>query len=268
MKNSIAIAALLASLSAPALAQAPMPVDREGFRQMAMQADAFEIASSRLALDRSRNPNVRAYAQSMISDHRATSEALNGGRAVYGASGEILTGGITGGLLGAGIGALAGGPVGAAVGAGVGAAAGATTGAVATAPSGAAGGTVGGTLAGAGVGAAVGGPVGAAVGAGVGATTGAVAGRAAETTGSVSMQTAVALDGTQSAMLQRLASARGPQFDRLYGQAQRAAHRDALALYASYARNGRDPAMVAYAQSVIPHLEQHLAEARRLPGGR
>jgi hypothetical protein len=44
------------------------------------------------------------------------------------------------------------------------------------------------------------------------------------------------------------------------------AHQEALALYTAYAQNGRDPAMVTYAQSVIPHLEHHYAEARRLPG--
>ena len=36
---------------------------------MAMMSDSFEIASSRLALERSRNPRVLAYAQNMIQDH-------------------------------------------------------------------------------------------------------------------------------------------------------------------------------------------------------
>jgi predicted outer membrane protein len=193
-----------------------------------MQADAFEIATSRLALDRSRNARVRAYADQMIRDHRATSEALNGGTSVYGASGEIVGGTLSGGLIGAGVGALVGGPVGAAVGAGVGAAAGATTSAATASPGGGAG----------------------------------------ESAGSVRMQTAVPLDARKSAMLQELAAARGTRFDQLYGRAQRVAHQEALALYTGYAQNGRDPAMVAYARSVIPHLEQHAAGARGLPGGR
>jgi predicted outer membrane protein len=269
MKRYLALAALMAALATPAAAQMAVPLDREGFRQMAMMSDAFEIASSRLALERSRNANVRAYAQQMIQDHRATSEALNGGSAVYSASGDIVGGTVSGTLLGAGVGALVGGPVGAAVGAGVGAAAGATTSAAANAPNtGAAGGAVGGTLAGAGVGALVGGPVGAAVGAGVGATAGTATAGAAESTGAVSMQTAIPLDARKSAMLQQLAAARGSQFDRLYGQAQRMAHQEALALYTTYAQNGRDPAMVTFAQSVIPHLESHLQRAQRLPGRR
>src|SRR4051794_37794483 len=220
MNKYVALGALMASLATPAVAQmAPMavPTTREGFRQMAMMSDAFEIASSQLALERSRNPSVRAYAQKMITDHSATSQALNGGTAVYGASGQIVGGTATGALAGAGVGALVAGPVGAAVGAGIGATAGAT----------------------------------------------------AESTGALGapMQTAVPLDANHAAILNQLASARGPAFDRLYGQAQRMAHQEALALYTGYSQNGSDPAMMQYTQSVIPHLQQHLAAANRLPGG-
>jgi len=265
MKKYIALAALLASVSAPAFAQT---MDGQTYRMMAAQSDAFEIASSRLALERSRNQRVLNYAQNMIRDHGMTSQALNGGRAVYSASGEWLGGTVGGTLAGAGIGALVGGPVGAAVGAGVGA----TAGTAASAPSGGPGtgaGTAGGALAGAGVGALVGGPVGAAVGAGVGATTGAVAGRASDVqaTGSVApIRLGVSLDAEKTAMLNQLASTSGPQFDRLYGQAQRMAHQEALALHATYAQSGTDPSLRQFAASVVPHIEHHLAEASRLPG--
>jgi predicted outer membrane protein len=219
MKKYLAFAALLATVSSPALAQT---MDSTTFRQMAMQADAFEIASSRLALDRSRNQRVLTFAQNMVRDHGMTSQALNGGRAVYSASGEVV------------------------------------------------GGTVSGTLAGAGIGALVGGPVGAAVGAGVGATAGAAASsREVQATGSVTsapIQLPVQLDAQKTAMLNELASTSGPQFDRLYGQAQRLAHQQTLGLYQAYAQNGTDPALRQYAQSVIPHLEHHLADASRLPG--
>jgi predicted outer membrane protein len=222
MKKYLALAALAASISAPAVAQT---VDSHTFRMMAMQSDAFEIASSRLALERSRNSTVRNYAQNMIRDHGMTSEALNGGRAVYSATGEIAPGAVSGTLAGAGIGALVGGPVGAAVGAGIGATAGATAGA---------------------------------------------ASRDVQSTGAVSaapMQLPVQLDAQKSAMLNQLASTSGPQFDRLYGQAQRMAHQEALALYTSYAQSGTDPALRQFATSVIPHLEHHAADANRLPGG-
>jgi predicted outer membrane protein len=262
MKKYLALAAVLTTISAPAFAQM---MDSQTYRMMAAQSDAFEIASSRLALERSRNPRVRDYAQQMIQDHGMTSAALNGGKQVYSASGEIVGGTASGALAGAGIGALVGGPVGAAVGAGIGA----TAGAASTAPSagpGAAGGTASGALAGAGVGALVGGPVGAAVGAGVGATTGGVAGAAGEVQATGSVQTAVPMSADKAAMLNQLASTSGPQFDRLYGQAQRMAHQEALALHSSYAQAGTDPSLRQFAASVVPHIEHHAAEARRLPG--
>src|SRR5689334_25443000 len=76
MKKYLPLAALLASVSAvPASAQI---MDSQTYRTMASQADAFEIASSQLALERSRNPVVRRYAENMIRDHGMTSQALNG----------------------------------------------------------------------------------------------------------------------------------------------------------------------------------------------
>jgi predicted outer membrane protein len=269
MKKYVALAALLASVSA-APASAQMIMDSQTYRMMAAQSDAFEIASSQLALERSRNPVVRRYAQQMIQDHSMTSQALNGGRAVYNANGQFIGGSLSGTLAGAGIGALVGGPVGAAVGAGVGATAGATAGAAASGSPGTAGGTATGALAGAGVGAVVGGPVGAAVGAGIGATTGAAAGGAADvqTTGSVTpIRLGVPLPPDKMAMLNQLASTSGPQFDRLYGQAQRMGHQEALALHSGYAQAGNDPSLRQFAASVVPHIEHHAADARRLPGG-
>ncbi|MCB5173843.1 MULTISPECIES: DUF4142 domain-containing protein [Microvirga] len=262
MKKYLALAAVFATVSAPAVAQT---IDSQTFRMMAMQSDAFEIASSRLAIERSRNSLVRSYAQQMIRDHGMTSEALNGGRAVYAASGEMIGGAVSGTLAGAGIGALVGGPVGAAVGAGIGA----TAGSVAGGAGAGSASPAGGALAGAGVGALVGGPVGAAVGAGVGATAGAASASDVQATGAISsapMQLPVQLDAQKAAMLNQLASTSGSQFDRLYGQYQRMAHEQALALYTTYAQTGNDPALRQFAVQVIPHLQHHYAEARSLPG--
>src|SRR3954468_23425193 len=106
MKMPLTLSALLVA-AVPAVAQpAMMPLDSTTFRQTAMSSDALEIASSQLALARSRNARVRAFASKMISDHGATSQALNGGRAVYGAGGEVMGGTVTGALAGAGMGAL------------------------------------------------------------------------------------------------------------------------------------------------------------------
>jgi predicted outer membrane protein len=225
MKHYVALGVLLASVSAvPASAQvAPAQVmDSQTYRMMAAQADAFEIASSQLALERSRNPAVRRYAETMIKDHGMTSQALNGGRPVYSASGEFIGGSLGGTLAGAGIGAVIGGPVGAVVGAGVGAAAGATAGAAAGRPD-------------------------------------------VQTTGSTTpIRLGMPLSPEKTALLNQLASTSGPQFDRLYGQAQRQAHQEALALHS---QAGNDPTLRPFAASVVPHIEHHAAEARRLPGG-
>ncbi|MGO4571392.1 DUF4142 domain-containing protein [Microvirga sp. 2TAF3] len=259
MKKHIALAALLTTISAPAFAQ---QMDSLTFRNMAAQADAFEIASSRLALERSRNQRVLNFAQSMISDHGQTSQALNGGSQVYSANGEWMGSTVTGTLAGAGIGALFGGPVGAAVGAGVGAGVGATTGTIASAP--------------------VPGPkpgydpnYDGPLGHNSNLRSGSLAtdpGRSGAmdvvATGTITpiAPMPVQLDAEKSQMLNELASTSGPQFDRLYGRYQRAAHQETLALYQEYAQNGSDPALVQYSRSVLPHLEHHLAETRRLPG--
>jgi putative membrane protein len=57
-----------------------------GFRDAAIQLSAFEIESSRVALARSRDGAVRAFARRMIADHAMMSQALNGGAAVSGAA--------------------------------------------------------------------------------------------------------------------------------------------------------------------------------------
>jgi predicted outer membrane protein len=127
MKKHVALAALLSALAAPAVAQpivavapgpAMAPLSGPQFRQMAMMSDMFEIESSRLALQRARQPTVQRFSREMVQDHQATSAALNGGTVAFGPLGGAASGAIVGGIVG--------GPVGAAVGAGVGASAGAT----------------------------------------------------------------------------------------------------------------------------------------------
>ena len=84
MKRYIALAVLMAAFATPAAAQsvavapAPMlvPMTAEGFRAMALQSDAFEISSSQLALQQSRNPAIRSFARQMVQDHSMTSQAL------------------------------------------------------------------------------------------------------------------------------------------------------------------------------------------------
>ena len=113
MKRYLALTALLAGLATPAMAQmagpAAMgaPVSSSQFRQMAMASDFFEIESSRIALQKSRNPGVRSFANMMIQDHSATSAALSGGAPVVG--GGPVGGAFGGAAGGAASGAAAGG---------------------------------------------------------------------------------------------------------------------------------------------------------------
>lgn len=53
------------------------PVDQQ-FAAQAGASDQFEIQSSQLALQKSRNPRVRAFAQHMIDDHTRTTQQLTG----------------------------------------------------------------------------------------------------------------------------------------------------------------------------------------------
>ncbi|MBV9076186.1 MAG: DUF4142 domain-containing protein [Methylobacteriaceae bacterium] len=88
MKRSTLLGALAAVLAAgvsvPASAQALLPFpdlglateSTEAFRAEALRGDAYEIESSRIALQKSRDPRVRAYARQLIADHQRTTDAL------------------------------------------------------------------------------------------------------------------------------------------------------------------------------------------------
>lgn len=54
--------------------------------------------------------------------------------------------------------------------------------------------------------------------------------------------------------------------DGLYAQMQVMAHREAVAMFGTYAQAGTDPNLRTFAQQALPHLEHHLAMARGLPG--
>ncbi|GEP03342.1 DUF4142 domain-containing protein [Methylobacterium oxalidis] len=231
-KKYVAMSALMTALATPAMAQG-----MGDFRLQAMQANAFEIQSSQIALSKSRNPAVRNFAQHAISDHRAANVALAGGERNY-----VAGGGPVGGLLEAPL-AVAGGAVGAATGAAAGA--------------------VGGTLAG--------GPVGGVEGIGAGAARGAAVGSRVATgdVDATAGTTIVPPNPEQQAMLAELsATPPGPRFDRLYGRQQVMAHQQTIAMTQAYASSGPNPALRNYAQQALPVLEQHYAMAQRLPGVR
>ena len=69
--------------STPMAATVPMPqtlptvsAQDQNFVNLAATSDMFEIQSSRLALQRSRNPATRRFAERMIADHTQSSQRL------------------------------------------------------------------------------------------------------------------------------------------------------------------------------------------------
>ncbi|ACL58635.1 DUF4142 domain-containing protein [Methylobacterium nodulans] len=235
MKTTLAISTLAVALAMPAFAQ--MGGD---FRQMALMSNAFEVRSSQIALQKSRNPRVRTFAHEMIRDHRAANVALLGGPENL----ARATAAGPGGLVAAPF-EIAGGAVGAATGAAAGA--------------------VAGTL--------QGGPVGGLEGAGAGAARGArVGANAFDVEGDVTTTaatSAVPLSPEQQAMLAELSRMPpGPRFDRTYARMQIQAHRMAIASHQAYLQSGPNPALRTYVQQVLPSMQEHLAMAERLPGAR
>ncbi|HWE05983.1 MAG TPA: DUF4142 domain-containing protein [Rhizomicrobium sp.] len=73
MNFRIACAALALAFVPPAALAAQGADD---FRHKAMASDAFEIASSKIALGQSRNAGVKAFARMMIHDHSLTIKHL------------------------------------------------------------------------------------------------------------------------------------------------------------------------------------------------
>jgi len=237
LKTYAAVTALVTVMATPAMAQ--MAGD---FRADALQANAFEVQSSQIALQKSRNPAVRAFAKEAIRDHRAANVALVGGEGNYAAAQQAGPAGLVGGLVQAPL-AVAGGAVGAATG-------------VAT-------GVVGGTL--------QGGPVGGIEGGVNGATRGAARGAAAFNgdVDATAGTTVVQPNPQQQQMLAELAATpAGAGFDRLYGRQQVQSHQMNISMHQAYAQGGPNPALRNYAQQALPVLQEHYDHAQRLPGAR
>jgi putative membrane protein len=149
-KTLLGIFTLFTVVAAEAAA-AQQRIDATTFVRTASASDAFEVQSSQLALQRSTNSRVRAFAQQMINDHSATSAALQ-------QTAPMLM--------------------------------------------------------------AFSGPFG-------------------------------MLDPRHSGMLSRLGALSGRSFERLYAQIQLAGHREAVALFSSYAKDGDDPRLVSFARTTL-----------------
>ncbi len=91
MKSTVlaALSLSVAALATPALAQDALPLrigsdapigtagtSTPDFRAEALRSDAASIEASRIALERSRNPRVRNYANRVLTEREATTKAL------------------------------------------------------------------------------------------------------------------------------------------------------------------------------------------------
>lgn len=75
---------------------------------------------------------------------------------------------------------------------------------------------------------------------------------------------AVKFDAKQKQALDRLQTATGAEFDRLYVQAQADAHRETIALYRGYADKGENASLKTFAREALPTLQQHQSEVSKL----
>jgi putative membrane protein len=74
---------------------------------------------------------------------------------------------------------------------------------------------------------------------------------------SIDQPSAGALDKKHQGMLDKLNSANGAQFDRLYIRMQQDAHKEAVTLFSKYAKSGDNDALKSFAQETLPTLQDH-----------
>lgn len=66
-------------------------------------------------------------------------------------------------------------------------------------------------------------------------------------------------------VLQELSTRQGPDFDKAYVAAQRAAQQETVALVSAYAQSGSDPELKAFAAKTLPTLQELDRRAKALP---
>ncbi|WP_292142361.1 DUF4142 domain-containing protein, partial [Mesorhizobium sp.] len=73
-----------------------------------------------------------------------------------------------------------------------------------------------------------------------------------------------ALGPKEQQMLGELKSASGKAFDQKYIKMQTDAHKEAVALFSTYAKSGDDPAMKEFAKKTLPTLKMHEKHVKEL----
>jgi putative membrane protein len=65
-------------------------------------------------------------------------------------------------------------------------------------------------------------------------------------------------------MIEELEKAQGDEFDRLYMSYQVKGHQQAIALYQAYAQSGDQPELKALVKNVLPTIQAHLEDAKKI----
>jgi putative membrane protein len=72
-------------------------------------------------------------------------------------------------------------------------------------------------------------------------------------------------DSKHQKLIDELNSASNEEFDRSYAKQQVDAHDEAASLFEKYAKEGDNAELKNFAQKTLPVIQQHLAEAKKLP---
>lgn len=87
-KSLIAAALALVAISPAYALGTPKPAE---FVEKASMSNLFEIESSKVALERSTNPDVKAFAQKMIDDHSAAAANMKAAAATANVAGSVAS---------------------------------------------------------------------------------------------------------------------------------------------------------------------------------
>ena len=71
MRKLWIVAGLTAALTAPVAAQGPTPEGRGAYAAVAGANEAFQLRAAEIAVEKARSAAVRAYARTMLAEHRA-----------------------------------------------------------------------------------------------------------------------------------------------------------------------------------------------------
>ena len=83
--------------------------------------------------------------------------------------------------------------------------------------------------------------------------------------GNIKVDLPTKLDSKHQKLVDDLNSASNVSFDKTYAEQQVDGHEDAEDLFEKYAKRGDNAALKQFAQKTLPVIQQHLAEAKKLP---